>query len=163
MRFVDPNVSSTIDKLHEAKYFLDRMKEHQTDGVVFRYNLSAFVSAARSITLLMKKEFQARAGFTQWYEPKCEDMKADPMMKDLNNRRRTAIHIKTIAFGPRVHLDVRMVPVGSTEHGEALVKYYFDNLPYPHEDVFSMCQYQIDYLERLVRECVSLFGQQTNT
>jgi hypothetical protein len=158
MRFLDPNLSRTADKLDEAKYFLDRMREHQTDAAVFRYNLSAFVSAARSVTLMMQSEFAKRAGFTKWYVPKRRDMVVDLLMKDLNNRRTTTIHKESIAFHPRVELNIRMVPVGSGEKGGAEVKYYFPDRPFPQEDIFTACQYQASYLERLVQECASLFG-----
>lgn len=37
-------------KIGEAKYFLARMEESIRDRMAFRYNLSAFLSAARSVT-----------------------------------------------------------------------------------------------------------------
>ena len=49
-------MNNTEDKLSEAKYFLERMKEHVMDREAFRYNLSAFLTAFRSVTFIMRKE-----------------------------------------------------------------------------------------------------------
>lgn len=46
------------NKYSEAKYFLDRMKENISDPDAFRYNLSAFLAAARSITFVLQNEFK---------------------------------------------------------------------------------------------------------
>ncbi|MCD6209368.1 MAG: hypothetical protein J7J01_00480 [Methanophagales archaeon] len=49
--------TDTREKLLEARYFLEQMKERQSDQDAFKYNLSAFLAAARSVTLIMQKEF----------------------------------------------------------------------------------------------------------
>jgi hypothetical protein len=55
----------TRDKLDEAQYFLNKMDEIQNGPNpgswrmvnAFRYNLNAYLAAARSIIFVMKKEF----------------------------------------------------------------------------------------------------------
>jgi len=55
------------DKYSEAKYFLEKMKENISNPDVFRYNLSAFLAAARSITFVLQKEFKnKKEGFNEW-------------------------------------------------------------------------------------------------
>jgi hypothetical protein len=45
----------TLDKLREAKYFLRKMEETESRDT-FRYNLSAFLAAARSVKDVLKRE-----------------------------------------------------------------------------------------------------------
>ncbi len=44
------------DKIIEAEYFYSRMKQEQHDRDAFRHNLSAFLSAARSVLQYALKE-----------------------------------------------------------------------------------------------------------
>ncbi len=81
MRFLDSQSSNTRPKLAEAKYFLAQMSKNQANGPVFRYNLSAFLAAARSVTMVMQKEFKETRGFTEWYAHKQRGMRADQAMR----------------------------------------------------------------------------------
>ena len=46
----------TQQKYNEAEYFLGMMEENDENRQRFKYNFSAFVSAARSITFVLQKE-----------------------------------------------------------------------------------------------------------
>ena len=70
-------MSNTQDKLREANYFLQLMAEHSEDTDKFRYDLSAFVSAFRSVTFLMQKEHANHADFRQWYAGVQDRLKSD--------------------------------------------------------------------------------------
>jgi hypothetical protein len=74
-------VSDTQEKLLEAEYFLKQMKEVRADRAAFKYNLSAFLSAARSVTFYMQKEFARVLGFDEWYKAEQEKMQRDPGMR----------------------------------------------------------------------------------
>ena len=89
----------TRHKLQEAEYFLSKMKQTLEDDNVFYYYHTAFVSAARSITLYMQKQYKHRNGFDEWYSPKQLKMKDDPELKYLNKARDEAIHTETIETG----------------------------------------------------------------
>jgi hypothetical protein len=54
-------------KLGEAQYFLGQMRDTVSDHEAFAYNLSAFLSAARSVTLLLQGEFAHTPGFKEWW------------------------------------------------------------------------------------------------
>jgi hypothetical protein len=61
-------MSATRQKLNEAVILLKQA--HATSGVsytVFIANLNAFVSAARSVTLVMQKQLKHVEGFEKWY------------------------------------------------------------------------------------------------
>lgn len=54
-------------KIGEARFFLARMEESISDRVAFRYYLSAFLSAARSVTQYAREESRSK-GKPKWYE-----------------------------------------------------------------------------------------------
>jgi len=97
-------MNNTEDKLSEANYFLERMKEHVMDGEAFRYNLSAFLTAFRSVTFIMRKEYNRISGFEEWYRKKQIEMKKDEKMKLLKEKRNITIHQKPIHL--RAHVNV---------------------------------------------------------
>jgi hypothetical protein len=51
------------EKLNEAQYFLGRMKDVRNNREHFRWNLSAFLSAARSVTMIMNVQYTGSKGF----------------------------------------------------------------------------------------------------
>jgi hypothetical protein len=69
------------DKLLEAQYFLKQMKLVYQDDDEFRYNLSAFLSAIRSVTWHMQKQYERVQKFKRWYEAKRSEMKSDTELK----------------------------------------------------------------------------------
>jgi hypothetical protein len=96
--------TNTRDKLNEAYHFLEQLKEKQSERDVFRYNLSAFLSAARSVTLVMKKEFNKAPGFKEWYEKAEGAMKKDTDMKLFVEKRN--ITLKESPAKPKARVDV---------------------------------------------------------
>jgi len=59
------------DKLNEAIYFFEKLKTLKDSENIneFKYNGSAFLSAARSVTWALKKEFKKNPQFEDWYSP----------------------------------------------------------------------------------------------
>jgi hypothetical protein len=85
---------TAIQKFHEAAYFHNGMLAHRTNSVVFPYYLSAFVSALRSVTYYLQKQYAYEPRFEEWYARKQEEMKADPVLKMLHEKRNTALHVE---------------------------------------------------------------------
>ena len=81
-------------KYNEAGYFLEMMKENIEDRQKFRYNLSAFMSAARSVTFVLQKEFSKNPKFDRWYCEKRMQMRSDKLFKFFKDKRDYAIHKK---------------------------------------------------------------------
>jgi len=81
-------------KYDEAEYFLEMMKENIEDRQKFRYNLSAFVSAARSVTFVLQKEFSKNPKFDTWYCEKQMQMRRDKLFKFFKDKRDYVIHKK---------------------------------------------------------------------
>jgi hypothetical protein len=69
----------TENKLKEAKYFFNQMKVNLNNPEILGYNLSAFITAARSITYFMQKEYDSTPNFESWYKTKQQEMIDDPV------------------------------------------------------------------------------------
>lgn len=177
-------VTRTRDKLLEAKYFFERMKENQSEQDPFRYYLSAFLVAARSVTLFMQKEFSKVCGFQDWYAQKRTEMRNDEVMKVLDRKRTLTIHQEPVrphshvrvTVQEHIHISTRFSLVaihanGSVERreseptppptpseGKVMMqwRWYFDELP--EKDIVALCQEHIVKLENLVADCESRFG-----
>jgi hypothetical protein len=64
-----PRMTDIRHKLEEAQYFFKQMKESIDDDEIFSFNLSAFLTAARSISLFMQREFiRSTLRFDDWYK-----------------------------------------------------------------------------------------------
>jgi hypothetical protein len=94
-------MSDTKYKLNEAKYFLDQMRSNTDNHEVFQYLLSACISALRSVTCFMQKEYTHIPKFSDWYTSKQAQMEADPMCSFFNKQRVITIHRKQIATQPQ--------------------------------------------------------------
>jgi len=178
-------ITITREKLNEAKYFLECMKEKQSDRDPFIYNLSAFLSAARSVTLFMQKEFKHVSGFDNWYASKQASMKSDKNMELLNEKRTITVHEQPVR--PRTHIykslseqlyisesilaiitnangTVKKIkgkptptPPATTKKNEKTKwQWYFDEIP--EKDVIAICVEHITKLENLVAECEKKFS-----
>lgn len=55
------------DKIAEADYFLVQMDKCASEFDTFRFNYSAFASAARSITFVLQSVLHDVSGFSEWY------------------------------------------------------------------------------------------------
>ena len=87
-------MTATQQKLNEAIIMFDQARGASNDYTVFIANLNAFVSAARSVTLVMQKEFDSIGGFKQWYKDKQQDMEKDKEFKFFNNLRVDTVHVR---------------------------------------------------------------------
>ena len=77
-------MTNTERKLGEAKYFL---KQLTPNFVYFDYILSAYLNAARSVTWVMRHEFNKVAGWEDWFKSCQISDKEKKLLKDINNFR----------------------------------------------------------------------------
>lgn len=90
--------SRTQYKLEEAKFFLLLLEQNWRHFPHVDYFLSAFVSAARSVTWVMRSEYGSRPGWEDWYKnkkPKNELREVLKRMNDLRVRATKTIPVKT--------------------------------------------------------------------
>jgi len=79
-------------KFEEAAYFYNGMFAHRTNVVVFPYYLSGFLSALRSVTMYLQKQYTHDERFAAWYPARQAEMNADPVLKNLNFKRVAVVH-----------------------------------------------------------------------
>lgn len=179
-------MTNTRDKLNEACYFLRLMGDNQNERDSFRYGLSAFLAAARSVTSFMQKEYSGVPGFKEWYDEQREWMKKDERMNVLNRKRVVTTHREPLA--PRAHINVTVSDTIVVSDSAVVVKYdtqgneidrigtkeplkhipesrpsaveyrwYFDEIP--EEDLLTACTEHVGKLDQLVSECETRFGK----
>ena len=88
----------TLEKLKEAKYFLSEMESSLENPDRFRCNLSAFISAARSTTMVMNVEMAHAPGFSGYLPAKIQEANArtNGLMEYFHEQRRLTVHIRPL-------------------------------------------------------------------
>ncbi len=71
-------------KFREAEYFYSKMIEGQGHRENFTYNLSAFLSSARSVLQYALNEVKAKTGGKKWYDDR---ISASAVMKFFKDKR----------------------------------------------------------------------------
>ncbi len=82
-------------KLRETQYFYSKMIEEQEQGhkEYFKYNLSAFLSSARSVLQYALEETKSKSKGQKWYDNR---ILTNPVLKFLKDKRDNNIHIEPI-------------------------------------------------------------------
>lgn len=114
-------MSNSRDKLNEAYYFFERMSKNQNNPDLFRYNLSAFLAAARSVTFFVQEEYSKVNGFQEWYSTQRKLMGSDELMKTLKDKRDITIHREPLS--PHAHVNVTACDTATVSEGLVLIKY----------------------------------------
>lgn len=100
--------NTTRDKLDEAVYFFQQLEVVFQDDDKFRWNLSAFLIAYRSITLYMQKQYYGVSGFDTWYEEQRKLMEADKELKFMNKVRVESVHTEPVDLGATRRMEFTM-------------------------------------------------------
>ncbi len=79
-------------KCDEAAYFYNRMLASRLNVIVFPYYVSAFLSALRSVTMYMQKQYAHNERFANWYPAKQTEMGQDEVLRMLNKARVAVVH-----------------------------------------------------------------------
>jgi hypothetical protein len=104
-------MSDTRYKLEEAQHFFEQMKKNIEDDKLFGFNLSAFLTASRSITFFIQNEFSSKTGFKNWYENKQKLMGSDCSFKFFNEMRAATVHTKRVMPNKRVSDTISETPI----------------------------------------------------
>jgi hypothetical protein len=75
-------------KIQEAEYFLSQMCENN-ERPFFNYNLSAFLTAARSVLQYAFEESKTKPNGKSWYDPAIQNR---PVVKFFKDKRDINIH-----------------------------------------------------------------------
>jgi|RhiMetdeSRZDD1v2_1073273.scaffolds.fasta_scaffold196017_3 hypothetical protein len=83
------------NKLREAEFFLDQLRDASRLSFEADCYFSAFVSAARSVTFAMQASLKGVPGFRDWYESAQEQLKTDPLAPFFVEIRNEVLHTGT--------------------------------------------------------------------
>ena len=163
-----------IEKLEEAAYFLSRMRASTECSKSFKFELSAFLSASRSILQYALEEAKTKPSGQKWYDAKVSSSRTAKFFKD---RRDLNIHAKPIRPSQAIVVEVHNhIGVGDslaitmtkengtvissqveenmpareskdTNHVEVATRYFLHEWTGP-EDVIELA---LDYLDELAR------------
>jgi hypothetical protein len=89
------------EKLDEARHFLSNMAVSLDDPKVFRFELSAFLSAARSVLQYALEEAKMKAGGHAWYNAQ---VSSKPEIRFFKDKRDTGIHVEPVI--PTTNLNI---------------------------------------------------------
>lgn len=157
-------------KVNEAHYFLSMMKKTFGDtSDEFYFNMNAFLTASRAITLYMQKQYKKCNGFAEWYCPRQIQMSNDSDLQFLLKMRNQIIHrnpvdtiTELVCYSPGLIIN--------NADSEEEIDRKFDALPDPEinvyrrffektgEEIIEFCETQSNKLTSFVDECESMFG-----
>jgi hypothetical protein len=89
------------EKLKEARYFFQQMTASVNDPVAFQYELSAFLSSARSVLQYARKEARKKPGGQQSYD---RQVTGNSVLEFFKDKRDVNVHAKPLR--PTRHVSV---------------------------------------------------------
>jgi hypothetical protein len=90
-------------KIDEAKYFLSRMQPDEQEPTEYSYDLSAFLSAARSALQYALDEAKAKASGQAWYE---SAVRSSAVVKFFKDKRDLSIHVEPVVPSRAINVSV---------------------------------------------------------
>lgn len=91
------------DKLREAHYFFHRMVDEVHEPEPFRWNLNAFLQAARSVDYLLRSHGEGDVSFATWYKEKLAELQQNsPPLRRLVAGRDIVVHHRALTHMSRV-------------------------------------------------------------
>jgi len=146
----------TRHKISEADFFLQQAKSAIDVHLIFSYYLSAFLSAARSITFALNYEVGKDHEFKIWYSKKQDLTKNDAIFSFFNSLRAETIHQEgKIKFRRKISLGVIEADV---KQPDRQIEMYFDDKQWTERDGIEMCNEYFNKLSALVDSAEKLFG-----
>ena len=101
-------------KLKEARYFYSRMVSEIDNRQNFIFDLSAFLSAARSVLQYALEEAQNMPGGQQWYD---NQMASSAVLKFFKDKRDISVHIQPIQVSQHTSIQLtELVHISESIH-----------------------------------------------
>jgi hypothetical protein len=145
------------EKLFEADFFLDKLTESSSDWFASRCYVSAFISAARSVTFALQATLRDLCGFGEWYETKQLELRSNPTARFFGRARTDSQHI---GINPLNSSSSRRRDDGGFQH-----LYFFTSSEVgsevpdcPDVDAVTACREYMVLIVMLILECYERFG-----
>lgn len=143
-----PKRRDYMRKLAEAGYFLGQMQANEEFDEPFRYNLSAFLTAARSVLQFAQKEVEGAPG-QSWYE----GLMQKDLLRYMKGVRDDNIHAKSVDLGITFREELTLV-VGDVEGAwgpprSSVQRHFRDR---DDERIVQLCKSYLKHLWEFVTE-----------
>ena len=92
-----------LEKLSEAKYFANRMKASINDPQDFQYELSAFLSSARSVLQYVYKGVKNNPDGILWYKAQ---ISGNSVLKFFRDKRDVNIHVEPVKPSKNISMSI---------------------------------------------------------
>jgi hypothetical protein len=159
-----------LDEVHRS-WHLALENYHDING--FRANINSAIQSLRNITFALQKQKDNLSGFDEWYSEWQEKMKAEPILKKLDNARRIIVHMEDLklhSYGTATieswlkekELSFKFDPFKNTEEvAKGLYDAYFKLEPMPEPQrkrcvfILERCWIYEDIPEKELLEVIS--------
>jgi hypothetical protein len=145
------------DKLFEADFFLEKLSDCGFNFWEARFYLSAFVSAARTVTFALQGSISDLDGFNEWYSAKQEALRSSPTARFFAKARTDSQHL---GINPLHGGGSARGADGKLEHwfylGSGLLGEELQDCP--TVDVVTACREYLTLLVQMVFDCYQQFG-----
>jgi hypothetical protein len=140
------------DKVKEADFFLEKLRESGLNFNEARFYFSAFVTASRSITFVLQSVLSDHVPFKSWYEAKQAQLKSDPLSRFFLEVRN---EVQKRGSNP-----ITTLHPSTDRTVEYFFMYWYGESPkdVPDLDVVTACEHYLSSLVKLVYECYRDFG-----
>ena len=147
------SISIVEYKVQQAHFFLDQIEASAFNFFAVQCLTDAFASACRTITLSMQSVLNEIEGFQQWYRPRADLLKNDPVSRFFNTYRVASVHIgDTVVRGGTGY---------KGDDGKIHRQYFFMAVPdvpiVPDADVLTVCKIHFTNLLALVYDAFANF------
>jgi len=181
-------VTRTRHKLNETWFFLTKLDEHYFDHIqsviqgdvsppAFAYYLSAFVSAARSVTWVMRHEYSRAPGWEDWFQNQKVTDQHRVLLKLFNDLRVRSEKREPLPLGHSVRFvgdpdapepDLRLprfrITISTADGGREEViqsgevaAFFWTLDEFEGEDLLPACREYVNLLASLVQDCEERF------
>jgi hypothetical protein len=144
------NFGNVESKLRETEFFLDKLLFDTVSPISANYYLSAFASAARSITYAIQYNTSEIEGFKAWYQNWQHKLKTDHYAKLFHEIRNYMIHEGQIPIFDSIS--------GKTDEGRLYLKHYLKIQIQYEEDVYFQAEKYFTLLISMVFDAYLEFG-----
>jgi len=149
---ITTNFSDTEIKVAECQFFLNLVEQNASHQAVMYFGLSAFLAAARSVTLYLQAEGCKSKGFVEWYAGIQERLKDDDVARFLKDLRDGALHARYSSIKTVFDLPLYKTAEGWVHDPAAGILVGFSFPRYLFENGLRKCHEFVDSLRTAVAE-----------
>jgi hypothetical protein len=85
-------IGAALDRFQEAHFWIHMMEEYYHHADQFRWFLNAFLKALKEVPDLVQMAMQNEDGFTAWFRERRTELRADPLIDVLSEKRDFVVH-----------------------------------------------------------------------